>query len=77
MVEEGKVYDLCLAYDLRSYKFEGHNPDEIVSFLTPDGLNTQEDIDFVTAHSATSTKAIPRTPTTATAQRTFKATSGS
>ena len=48
-VEEGKVYDLGLAYDRRSYKFEGHNYGEIMSFRTPDGLNTQEDIDFVTS----------------------------
>jgi hypothetical protein len=48
-VEEGKVYDLGLMYDRRSYKFEGHNYGEIVSFRTPDGLNTQEDIDFVTS----------------------------
>jgi hypothetical protein len=48
-VEEGKVYDLGLAYDRRSYKFEGHNEGEIISFRTPDGLNTQKDIDFVTS----------------------------
>jgi hypothetical protein len=48
-VEEGKVYDLGLAYDRRSYKFEGHNYGEIISFRTPDGLNTQKDIDFVTS----------------------------
>src|SRR3712207_5696261 len=46
-VEEGKVYDLGLPYDRRSFKFEGHNPGEIISFRTPDGLNTQEDVDFV------------------------------
>jgi hypothetical protein len=39
-VEEGKVYDLGLAYDRRSYKFVGHNYGEIMSFRTPDGLNT-------------------------------------
>ena len=48
-VEEGKVYDLGLAYDRRSYKFVGHNYGEVMSFRTPDGLNTQEDIDFVTS----------------------------
>jgi hypothetical protein len=46
-VKEGKVYDLGLMYDRRSYKFEGHNPGEIISFRTPDGLNTQQDVDFV------------------------------
>jgi hypothetical protein len=48
-VDEGKVYDLGLMYDRNSYRFEGHNPGEIISFRTPDGLNTQEDIDFVTS----------------------------
>jgi hypothetical protein len=48
-VEKGKAYDLGLAYDRRSYKFEGHNEGEIISFRTPDGLNTQKDIDFVTS----------------------------
>jgi kynurenine formamidase len=47
LVEEGKVYDLGLMYDRLSYRFEGHNPGEIISFRTPDGLNTQEDVDFV------------------------------
>jgi kynurenine formamidase len=47
LVKDGKVYDLGLTYDRNSYRFEGHNPGEIISFRTPDGLNTQEDIDFV------------------------------
>jgi kynurenine formamidase len=37
-VKEGKVYDLGLAYDRRSYKFVGHNSGEIMSFRTPEGL---------------------------------------
>ncbi len=49
LVKEGKVYDLGLTYDRNSYRFEGHNPGEIISFRTPDGLNTQEDLDFVTS----------------------------
>ena len=49
LVKEGKVYDLGLMYDRNSYRFEGHNPGEIISFRTPDGLNTQEDLDFVTS----------------------------
>jgi hypothetical protein len=61
-VEEGKVYDLGLMYDRNSYRFEGHNPGEIISFRTPDGLNTQEDIDFVTARRTTrSTRRGPAT----------------
>jgi kynurenine formamidase len=53
-VEEGKVYDLGLPYDRRSFKFEGHNPGEIISFRTPDGLNTQEDVDFVNSEEENS-----------------------
>ena len=49
LVKEGKVYDLGLMYDRNSYRFEGHNPGEIISFRTPDGLNTQDDLDFVTS----------------------------
>ena len=37
-VKEGKVYDLGLAYDRRSYKFVGHNSGEIMSFRTPEVL---------------------------------------
>ena len=37
-VKEGKVYDLGLAYDRRSYKFVGHSSGEIISFRTPEGL---------------------------------------
>ena len=48
-VEDGKVYDLGLMYDRNSYKFEGHNYGEIISFRSPDGLNTQEDLAFVTS----------------------------
>jgi hypothetical protein len=55
-VEEGKVYDLGLMYDRNSYRFEGHNPGEIVSFRTPDGLNTQEDVDFVESEEDNSLK---------------------
>jgi kynurenine formamidase len=53
-VEEGKVYDLGLTYDRRSYRFEGHNPGEIISFRTPDGLNTQDDVDFVASEEENS-----------------------
>ena len=42
LVKEGKVYDLGLTYDRRSYKFAGHNPGEIMSFRTPTGMLNQE-----------------------------------
>ena len=56
LVEEGKVYDLGLMYDRNSYRFEGHNPGEIVSFRTPGGLNIQEDVDFVESEEDNSLK---------------------
>jgi hypothetical protein len=53
-VEEGKVYDLGLTYDRRSYRFEGHSPGEIISFRTRDGSHTHEDVDFVTSEEENS-----------------------
>lgn len=47
LVESGRVYDLGLTYERRSYKFAGHNPGEIISFRTPPGMNSQGDLDFV------------------------------
>ena len=42
-VKEGKVYDLGLTYERRSFKFAGHNPGEIISFRTPPGMLSQGD----------------------------------
>ena len=43
MVKEGKVHDLGLTYERRSYKFAEHSPGEIISFRTPSGmLKTRE-----------------------------------
>ena len=47
LVKKGKAYDLGLMYERRSYKFAGHNPGEIISFRTPTGMLSQEDLDFV------------------------------
>jgi hypothetical protein len=46
-VKEGKVYDLGLTYERRSFKFAGHNPGEIISFRTPPGMLSQGDQDAV------------------------------
>ena len=46
-IEEGKVYDLGLTYERRSYKWPGHSPGEIMSFRSPFGESNQEDQDFV------------------------------
>lgn len=47
LVKEGRTYDLGLRYKRSSYKFAGHNPGEIISFRTPTGMLSQNDLDFV------------------------------
>lgn len=42
-VQQGKVYDLGVLYDRTSYKWPGHNPGEIISFRTPEGVKRQGD----------------------------------
>ncbi len=56
-VNEGKVYDLGLTYERRSYKFAGHSPGEIISFRTPTGMFSQEDLDNVMDEEGNSTNA--------------------
>jgi Putative cyclase len=55
-VKEGKVYDLGLTYERRSYKFAGHTPGEIISFRTPAGMLNQKDLDFVVSEEDNSLK---------------------
>ena len=38
LATQGKVYDLGVVYDRNSYKWPGHNPGEIISFRTPEGV---------------------------------------
>ncbi len=42
-IKQGEVYDLGVAYDRTSYKWPGHNPGEIISFRTPEGVKRQGD----------------------------------
>ena len=44
LVQQGKVYDLGVAYDRGSYKWPGHSPAEIISFRTPEGVKRQRDL---------------------------------
>src|SRR5262245_42554619 len=44
LAERGKVYDLGVLYDRRSYKWPGHSPGEIISFRTPEGVKRQVDL---------------------------------
>jgi kynurenine formamidase len=48
LVRQGKSYDLGLAYDRNSYKWPGHSPGEVISFRSPAGVKTQQDLAFTT-----------------------------
>lgn len=45
LVKQGKVFDLGLTYSRRSYKWAGHNPGEILTFRSPDGIDRMGDPD--------------------------------
>jgi kynurenine formamidase len=49
LVKVGKVYDLGLPYDRESFKWVGHSAGEIISFRSPAGVRTQQDLAFTTA----------------------------
>ena len=42
-VKTGKVYDLCVPIDRRSYKWPGHSPTEVMSFRSPEGVKRGKD----------------------------------
>lgn len=46
MVRHGRVYDLGLTYDRRSYKWPGHSPGEIMTFRSQQGEWLQRDLPF-------------------------------
>ncbi len=48
LVKQGKAYDLGLPYDRMSYKWPGHSPGEVISFRSPTGVKTQQDLPFTT-----------------------------
>jgi kynurenine formamidase len=48
LVQQGKAYDLGLAYDRSSYKWPGHSPGEVMSFRSPAGVKGQKDLPFTT-----------------------------
>ena len=41
----GETFDLGLAYSRRSFKWQGHNPGEILSFRSPEGIDRMADPD--------------------------------
>jgi hypothetical protein len=44
LAREGKVYDLGVLYDRTSWKWPGHNPGEVISFRTPEGVKRQQGV---------------------------------
>ncbi len=44
LVRTGKTYDLGVTYDRTSFKWPGHNPGEIVTFRSPEGVKRQKDL---------------------------------
>jgi kynurenine formamidase len=65
MVRRGKVYDLGLTYDRRSYKWPGHSPGEIITFRSQQGEILQKDLAFLadwqggnTSHSSFASSAL-------------------
>jgi kynurenine formamidase len=43
LVRQGKVYDLGVPYDRESFKWPGHNPAEVLTFRSPEGVKRQGD----------------------------------
>lgn len=46
LVKEGKVYDLGVTYSRLSYRWPGHNPCEVMTFRSPEGVKRQKDQKF-------------------------------
>jgi kynurenine formamidase len=44
LAQQGKIYDLGVAYDRTSYKWPGHSPGEIITFRSPEGVKRQNDL---------------------------------
>jgi kynurenine formamidase len=45
LATRGETFDLGLAYSRRSFKWPGHNPGEILSFRSPEGVDRMADPD--------------------------------
>lgn len=43
-VKTGKVYDLGIPIDRRSYKWPGHSPTEVMSYRSPEGVRGEKDL---------------------------------
>jgi kynurenine formamidase len=49
-VKTGKIYDLGVPVDKRSYKWPGHASTEVMSYRSPDGVKRQRDIGAFAGH---------------------------
>jgi kynurenine formamidase len=56
LAKQGKVYDLGLLYDRRSFRWPGHSPGEILTFRNQHGEFAQRDLSFVVDPKANSLK---------------------
>jgi kynurenine formamidase len=54
LARTGRVYDLGMTYERRSYRWPGHSPGEIMSFRTPAGELLQRDLEFMFGEGNTS-----------------------
>lgn len=43
LATEGKTYDLGVPYNRNSFKWPGHNPCEVITFRSPEGVKRQQD----------------------------------
>jgi kynurenine formamidase len=57
LVKTGKVYDLGLTYSRESVRWPGHAPGEILTFRSPQGVQTQKDLAFAVDPEANSSNA--------------------
>jgi kynurenine formamidase len=43
LAKDGKVFDMGVTYSRNSFRWPGHNPAEILTFRSPEGVNRQRD----------------------------------
>ena len=56
LAKTGRVYDLGLMYDRRSFRWPGHSPGEILTFRNQQGTFAQRDLSFLVSDQGNSLK---------------------